>query len=367
VLLIAVDAAPLLGDRTGIGVAAAGMIDQLARRPELSVVGYGMTGTGTRRLPRVLPAGVRPIFLPMPAGPLTWLWARTSFPPIELWTGRLDLVHGFNFVVPPSRKAARVVSVWDLTALRYPEMCTPASLRYPAAVRRAVECGAWVHTGAQSVADEIVEHFTAPPERVRVVPPGIGALTPAQPFRLPSGRPYILGLGTAEPRKDFPGLICAFGEVASAHPDVDLVIAGPAGWAEDRLVAAMAASPVRDRVHRLGWVEETGPLLAGASVFAYPSLYEGFGLPPLEAMAAGVPVVASAAGAVPEVVGDAAVLVPPGDAAALAQALAAVLDDSAAREELVKAGRRRAAGFTWAAAGDGLLGLYRDAISTGGA
>jgi glycosyltransferase involved in cell wall biosynthesis len=363
VLLVAVDAAPLLGDRTGVGVAAAGMIAQLARRPELSVLGFGMTGTGVRRLARSLPAGVRPIFLPMPAGPLTRLWSSVNFPPVELWTGRLDVVHGLNFVVPPSRQAARVVSVWDLTALRYPETSPPAWRRYPAAIQRAVDTGAWVHTGARSVAEEIVEHFGAEPARVRVVPPGIQPAPRVEPFRLPSGRPYILGPGTTGPGQELPGLVAAFGEVAAALSDVDLVLAGPSGWDEDKLVAAIHRSPARDRIHRLRWVEDTAPLLAGSSVFAYPSLYEGFGFLPLEAMAAGVPVVASAAGAVKEMVGDAAILVPPGDFDALAKAVLAVLDDPPVRDDLVKAGRRRAASFTWTAAGDGLFALYRDAVN----
>jgi glycosyltransferase involved in cell wall biosynthesis len=302
----------------------------------------------------------------MPADPLTRLWSRVNFPPVELWTGRLDVVHGFNFVVPPSRHAARVVSVWDLAALRYPQSFAPASRRYPAAVQRAVDTGAWIHTGARSVAEEIVEHFGAEPARVRVVPPGIHPAALANPFRLPSGRPYILGLGTAEPGKELPGLVAAFGEVAAAHSDVDLVLAGRSGWAEDKLVAAIHASRARDRIQRLDWVQDTAPLLAGASAFAYPSLYEGFGVRPLEAMAAGVPVVAWAAGSVPEVVGDAAILVPPGDIDALAKAMMVVLDDPTVRDDLAEAGRRRAASFTWAAAGDGLVALYRDAVDTRG-
>ena len=192
--------------------------------------------------------------------------------------------------------------------------------------------------------------------------PAPGATVPAEPGVV-SSRPYILGLGTTEPRKDFPGLVAAFGIVAAAHPDLELRITGPRGWAEDDVVAAIAASPYRERIARTGWVPEVQPLLGGATLFAYPSRYEGFGLPPLEAMALGVPVVATAVGALPEVLGDAAALVPPGDPGALAAAMDRVLTDDGYRQRLVDAGRERASRYTWEAAGEGLMALYRDMIS----
>jgi glycosyltransferase involved in cell wall biosynthesis len=152
----------------------------------------------------------------------------------------------------------------------------------------------------------------------------------------------------------------AFAELARAHADLELVIAGPDGWGAPAFAAAVAACGVARRVVRLGYLEEgeRQSLLGGALVLAYPSLYEGFGFPPLEAMAAGVPVVATAAGAVPEIVGDAAELVAPGDSEAMAAALARVIDDGALRAKLVEAGRVRASSFTWASAAGSMMELY---------
>lgn len=174
-----------------------------------------------------------------------------------------------------------------------------------------------------------------------------------------AGPRYILGLGTVEPRKDFPLLVRAFDLVAGAHPGLELRLAGPAGWGEEALAAAVGQARHRSRIRRLGWVADVPALVAGARVFAYPSIYEGFGFPPLEAMALGVPVVATAAGSVPEVVGDGARLVPVGDVKALAAALDDVLGDDAERRRLIAAGRARVASFGWDVTAAGLDQLYR--------
>ena len=156
--------------------------------------------------------------------------------------------------------------------------------------------------------------------RARLLPDGTGR--------------YCLAIGTAEPRKDLPGLVRAFAAVAARHADVALVLAGPEGWGEDELQAcAGGVAGPRSRIARTGWVEplELAALLRGAHVLAYPSRYEGFGFPPLQAMQAGVPVVATAVGSLPEVLGDGALLVEPGDQDGLAGALDGCLDDEALR------------------------------------
>jgi glycosyltransferase involved in cell wall biosynthesis len=169
-----------------------------------------------------------------------------------------------------------------------------------------------------------------------------------------------LAIGTIEPRKNFPMLVRAFDGVAAHHPDLVLVVAGAPGWGADEFDAALTAAAHRGRVHTPGYVSagDRRDLLAGASVLAYPSRYEGFGFPPLEAMAAGVPVVATRAGAVPEVVGGAARLVASEDTDAFADALHTVLTDDAARHDLVTRGNRRHDAFSWRAAASELVALY---------
>jgi len=183
---------------------------------------------------------------------------------------------------------------------------------------------------------------------------------------LPTGcHRYVLAVGTIEPRKDYPLLVRSFDAVVAAHPDVALVVVGSDGWAAAAFAEAVAASPARSRIVRPGYLDDAGlaAVLRGASVLAYPSRYEGFGFPPLQAMAAGVPVVATAAGAVPEVVGDGAWLVPPADADALAARLVEALSGDAAVEALVTRGRARASAFSWERCADGLAGLYRAAAA----
>jgi glycosyltransferase involved in cell wall biosynthesis len=339
---------------------------RLGRRDDLTVSAYAATWRGRGQLAALLPAGVRAVGRPMAARPLRTAWGRVAAPPIEWWTGPVDLVHGPNYVVPPTRGAA-LVSVHDLTPVRFPELCTADTLGFPPLIQAAIDRGAWVHTGSHFVADEIREHFDVDPERVVAIHDGLTPLSPADPARgheLAGGHRYVLALGTVEPRKDLPGLVRAFDVVARSDRDVRLVVAGPDGWGADEFRAALDASPHRDRITRLDWVEDADrdALVHGATVFAYPSRYEGFGFPPLEAMSAGVPVVATTAGSLPEVLGDAAVLVPAGDVDSLAAALTDLLGDDGRRAALREAGADRAGRFSWELAVDGLIELYRRVV-----
>ena len=368
-LRLALDATPLYDVRSGVGRFVEEVLREAATRADLDVGAYAVTCRGQERLSELVPPGVRAIEprLPLAAAPLRWAWRRSDRPRIDRWIGRADVVHGMNFVVPPTTAGA-VVTVHDLTYLRYPEMCTADVLQYADLVPRALARGALVHTVSEFVRGELLDRYGVAPERVVAVPNGITAPGGGDATRgrsLAGGDRYVLAVGTVEPRKDLPGLVAAFDLVAADDADLRLVIAGADGWGAEALDQAVAASPHRARVVRLGWVGEAARahLLAGALALVMASRYEGFGLPAAEAMAVGTPVIATAVGALPEVVGDAALLVAGGDHQALAGALATVAADPQQRAELAGRGRARARTYTWARTVDGLRALWAAAAA----
>lgn len=369
-LRVAVDLTSQLTPLTGVGVMARALVERLAARDDLELTAFAVTWRGRRRLHDAVPASVRVVDRPMAARPLHELWQRADHPRIDRCIGRHAVVWGPNFVVPPTQAAA-VVTVHDLTPVRFPALANEFTLAFPGLLRRALRRGAWVHTPSAFVRDEVIATFGADPDRVVAIhhgAPDDPAGDPATGHRLAGCERYLLAVGTVEPRKDLPTLVAAFDRLAADDPDLRLVVAGADGWGAEALTDAVAAATHGDRVVRLGRVDERArvDLLAGASVYAFPSVYEGFGLPPVEAMAAGVPVVATQAGALPEVCRDGADLVPVGDADALAAAVERVLRHEAHRAALVARGRRVAASYDWGRAADELAALLHRAAGYGG-
>jgi glycosyltransferase involved in cell wall biosynthesis len=363
-LRVAVDATPLLGFRTGVGVFCQHALEALVERSELEMSGFAVSWRRRGGIRGQLPQGVRVIDRPMPARPLHRAWSRRPWPPLEWFTGPQEVVHGTNFVVPPTRRAAQVLTIHDLTPVRFPELCDDYTRTFPAQVRLALRRGAWVHTPSRFVAEEVVDLLGANPARVRPVHHGVPPLpAPTAPGPPPVTGPFVLALGTIEPRKDLPSLVRAFDLMAAEVPEVSLVVAGADGWGTEAFAAAVRQAAHRGRIVRLGYVDTAtrSALMATATVFAYPSLYEGFGFPPLEAMSMGVPVVTTDAGALPEVLEDAALTVPVGDPERLGEALRVLVEDEGRREAVIAAGYQRVGRFSWARAGAGLAALYADA------
>jgi glycosyltransferase involved in cell wall biosynthesis len=369
-LRVGVDATSLYGPRTGIGRFTSALLAEVAARREVAVCAFAVTWRGHEDLGSLLPHGVEAVPGRMAAAPLRAAWRRLDHPRIERWTGAVDVVHGPNFVVPPAR-AARVASVHDLTFLHYPQFCTADVLQYPGLLRRAVASGAWIHTDSEFVRGEVIDLLGADPERVVAVPLGVTPPPtgdPARGIELAGSDAFVLALGTIEPRKNLPGLVRAFDLLAGEEPELRLVVAGPDGWGLDEYHAAVAAATHRDRVVRVGFVSEAdrGALLAAARAVAVPSHYEGFGLSAAEAMAAGVPVVASDRGSHPELVGDAGLLVSPDDPPALAEALRRAVCDEGVRHDLAERGRRQVAPLTWSRTASGIIRLWDAAFRTAG-
>lgn len=362
-LRVAYDATSLLDVRTGVGVFASALLTGLAARDDVEVTAFPVSLRGRGRFVSEVPAGVATRTPPLPARLVREAWRRADRPRIDRFVGRHDVVHSPNFVVPPSR-AGRLATVHDLTCLHFPDMCERDTLQYPGLIRRATEGGAWIHTPSEAVRDEVLDAFDVDPRRVVTVHNGFTPMRSGDPARgrtLAGRDHYVFAVGTVEPRKDLPSLVRAIDALAAGGHEIPLVHVGPDGWGDDALAEAVAGMHRPDLFTRLGARsgQELADLFCGARVFAYPSVYEGFGIPVLEAMSAGVPVVSTTAAAVVEVAGDAADLVPVGDVDALAAAVARTWDDEAHRDALVAAGHERAGRFSWDACVEGIVALYR--------
>jgi glycosyltransferase involved in cell wall biosynthesis len=365
---VAIDVTPLVGVRTGIGNAVAELITSFAGLEAApTLVPYALS-LRARDHRKDLPPGTR--FPPIPARALLAGWGRSDSPKLDHWLRPARVLHATNYLAPPSRLPV-IVTVNDCSFARYPELCTPEVRALTPVIRRSIRRGAVVHVPSEFVANEVDELFgpgLAGTGRLVVVPWGvppveIGGPTPPELSGIVDGPPYVLAIGSLEPRKNLPYLVAAFGAIAGSHPEIRLVLAGPDGPARPAVDAAIAEldDSARSRVVITGGVSDAGrvALLAHAHVLAYPSLYEGFGFPMLEAMSIGVPVVAARAGSIPEVAGDAATLVGPTDVRALSEALSTLVDDDARRAEQIARGRDQARRYSWLDTAHRLAALYR--------
>lgn len=288
------------------------------------------------------------------------VWHRARLPiPVQAITGRIDLFHSPDFTLPPTWRTPSVVTVHDLAFLTVPECAYPTLRAYletvvPRSIRRATR----IIAVSESTKRDIVARIGVPPERVEVVYEGV-----SEPFApgcaghederqllraVGIDGPFLLSVGTLEPRKNYPRLLTAYRLLRDRGIDLPLVIAGGEGWLYEPVYAALDALALRPHVRFLTPDDALLVALYGqAAAFVYPSLYEGFGIPPLEALARGAPSAVSNTSSLPEVVGDAALTFDPTEPEAIAGALERLLTDTALADRLRRSGPPRAAAFTW--------------------
>jgi len=326
---------------------------------------------------------------PIPFSPrrLAQIWQRLRAPlPVELFTGPLDLLHAPDFVLPPTR-ARTLLTIHDLSFMVHPECAEPSMVRYLTdVVPRGLKRADAILADSQATRRDLARLLSIDPARVELVYPGVGPrfrpMTPeeVEPVRCRLGLPdrFVLFVSTIEPRKNLVRLLEAFAlleagdwrlETRDGNPasslqspvsSLQLVIAGRRGWMYDDVFAAIDRLQLRQRVRLLDFVHDKDlPALYNlAAAFAYPSIYEGFGIPPLEALACGTPTVTADNSSLPEVVADAAVLVSAEDVGSIASGIARVMADEALRARLRAAGPERARQFTWGQAAKRVLACY---------
>jgi glycosyltransferase involved in cell wall biosynthesis len=351
-VIIALDVSPLSHPRTGIGNYMRGSIAGLAEAAAggHELVAFAPTSPrGLRTIPAALegvPLDLRLRFLPFAH---FWRqgWSRLGRPPVERFLGPIDVLHFSDWMYPPQRGGVRATTIHDLVPLRHPEWVQGRTRRmHGAKYRNAARTCDVVFVNSEFTKDEVVELLGVPAERVRVAHPGVDARFRPGGQRADLGAPYVLTVATLEPRKNLSVLV-----EASSHlgPELTLAVAGQEGW-----------GPEASGLHRLGYVsdERLAELYRGASVFAYPSRFEGFGMPIVEAMASGVPVVASSHRSLDEACGDAALRADPDDPEGFAAAIARALVE---REDLVRRGLQHAARFRWLETGRAFLAGYAHA------
>jgi glycosyltransferase involved in cell wall biosynthesis len=290
---IGIDIRVLSGTRTGIGR----LVKELLRGLELidkenQYVLFYNTMKG--QMPSDIPQqdNFRSMSVHFPNRALNLFWAYTAFPKIETFTGPLDVFHGPSFQMPPTKRAAKILSIHDLVFMIHPEMAIPASVRhFGTRIREYAGRADIIATISNATASDIIEHLHVPSEKVVTVYPGATPLKCAsedeiavvkKKYVIPGA--YILFVGCIEPRKNLARLFQAF-ELSGISKDFDLVLAGPKGWHTDEIYSTWSGLDCRSKIRWLDYVEDNflGPLYSGASFLAYPSIMEGFGLPMLEA------------------------------------------------------------------------------------
>lgn len=375
---IAIDYTPAWEQSAGIGRYARELTAALASQDPANNYQLFVAGASASELP--LPPAQNFDWRPTILSPrwLARIWHRARLPlPIELIAGRADLFHATDFVLPPTLPSTKtLLTVHDLSFQRVPEAASPSLKAYlDAVVPRSVLRADHILADSTATKIDLVDLYDTPESKITVLYSGvekryrpISDSAELEAVRAKYGLArltYALSVGTVQPRKNYIRVIEALAQLRSQGCDLRYAIAGGRGWLDDDIYTALERTGMTEFVHMLGFVadEDLPALYSSARMFVMPSLYEGFGLPVLEAMACGTPVITSDISSLPEVAGEAALLVDPNDTVVIAEAMTALYCNDSLRARLAAAGLHQAAKFTWQRSAAQLLEIYETLLA----
>jgi glycosyltransferase involved in cell wall biosynthesis len=376
---IAIDYTAAIRQGAGIGAYVRNLVTAMLAQDTSNQYTLLTSGRSTKERSFPQAENVRGRNFLIPDRYLNVLWYRWQVPfPPALFSGPTDIYHGPDFVLPPlGKKIRKVVTIHDLAFLEHPEYAVPSLAAYlRKVVPEAVKAADIVVTISHEVSRTLIEHFQIPQEKLAVIPPGVGKsfhritdpiILDATRYKFGLKNPLVLAVGTLEPRKNHLGLIKAFYQAQKKkNGPAMLAIAGGQGWLYEETKRMVDELKLDKKVRFLGRVSdlELMALYSIADLFAFPSFFEGFGIPPLEAMACGTPVITSNISSLPEFASDAALLVNPQNTDEIAQAIMRLLEDEQLYRELQEKGYQRAKQYTWEMSARKMLYVYNQ-IYTG--
>ncbi|MBE9166024.1 glycosyltransferase family 4 protein [Pleurocapsales cyanobacterium LEGE 06147] len=385
-LKIVVDATPVEPKPSGVGFYVANLICaldalQAAEDFQLGIVyqpGFKKWLRGDLSFPGSLKQYSPRHILPLPVRISDLLLALSWQPSLsyfEKYFGSPDILHGTNYSVYPCRNSLKVMNIYDLTFIKYPNYIDSVVKTYTEKIKRCLQWTDLILTISESSKKDIIEYLQVEPEKIHVTPlasryhPDYLSRELAEELEKQAkydfSKPYLLLVSTIEPRKNINTIIKAFNFLKEKYKiEHQLILIGRKGWSYESIFTAIATSPWKDEIHHLDYLSNDLVALfySKADVFVYPSHYEGFGLPVLEAMTLGAPVVTAKTSSLPEVTGDAAILIEPNDFVQLAEAILKVINDSQLRDELINKGRERANFFSWERTAKETLKAYKTLI-----
>ncbi|MEM9922232.1 MAG: glycosyltransferase family 1 protein [Cyanobacteria bacterium P01_D01_bin.50] len=383
---VVIDATPITPKPSGVGFHIANLIDALDKLQAQENFQLGIAfQPGIKKLlrgnwsfPEYLQKYSDKCLLPIPNRIYDFLLFNNIKPMIsyfEKYFGYPNIIHGTNYSVYPCQKSYKVMNLYDLTFLKYPQYTDSIVQTYPKKVKRCLQWTDLVLTFSESTKQDIIEYLQIDSNKICVTPLASryhANFVPAENLEILKNQvqydfsqPYLLFVSTIEPRKNIIAIILAFNYLKHKYKiPHNLVLIGRKGWHYKPIFTAIENSPFTSQIHHLDYLsDELVALFYGkADVFVYPSHYEGFGLPVLEAMTLGAPVVTSNTSSLPEVAGDAALLINPDEPMQLAEAILKLISDSYLRRELIDKGKERAKLFSWERTAKETLTAYRSII-----